>query len=108
MRISDWSSDVCSSDLPAAFDRMVDGTAAEDVAILCTTSGTTAHPKLATLPHGRFVRHVVTYLGVDPKDHTDEYVSVLPLPWIMEQIYCVGFGLVARMTVNFQIGRAHV
>ncbi|HEY9568976.1 MAG TPA: AMP-binding protein, partial [Thalassobaculum sp.] len=86
---------------PAAFDRMVDGTAAEDVAILCTTSGTTAHPKLATLPHGRFVRHVVTYLGVDPKDHTDEYVSVLPLPWIMEQIYCVGFGLVARMTVNF-------
>src|SRR3546814_1636246 len=80
---------------------MVDGTAAEDVAILCTTSGTTAHPKLATLPHGRFVRHVVTYLGVDPKDHTDEYVSVLPLPWIMEQIYCVGFGLVARMTVNF-------
>lgn len=86
---------------PAAFDRMVDATAADDVAILCTTSGTTAHPKLAMLPHGRFIRHAITYLTVDPKDHTDDYVSVLPLPWIMEQVYCVGFGLVSRMTINF-------
>ncbi|MEQ8394723.1 AMP-binding protein [Thalassobaculum sp.] len=85
----------------AAFDALVDATSGEDVAILCTTSGTTAHPKLAMLPHGRFIRHAITYLGADPKDHTDEYVSVLPLPWIMEQVYCVGFGLVARMTVNF-------
>jgi long-chain acyl-CoA synthetase len=86
---------------PAAFDRLVDATSGDDVAILCTTSGTTSNPKLAMLPHGRFIRHVITYLKADPKDHTDEYVSVLPLPWIMEQIYCLGFGLVARMTVNF-------
>lgn len=86
---------------PAAFDALVDATSGDAVAILCTTSGTTSNPKLAMLPHGRFIRHVITYLKADPKDHTDEYVSVLPLPWIMEQIYCVGFGLVARMTVNF-------
>ena len=36
-----------------------------------------------------------------PKGPQDEYVSVLPLPWIMEQIYCVGWGLLARMKVNF-------
>jgi len=86
---------------PAAFDALVDATSGDAVAILCTTSGTTSNPKLAMLSHGRFVRHVITYLKADPKDHTDEYVSVLPLPWIMEQIYCLGFGLVARMTVNF-------
>jgi long-chain acyl-CoA synthetase len=28
-------------------------------------------------------------------------VSVLPLPWIMEQVYAVGKGLLSRMTVNF-------
>jgi len=86
---------------PGAFDALVDATSGEDVAILCTTSGTTANPKLAMLPHGRFIRHAIIYLQADPKDHSDEYVSVLPLPWIMEQVYCVGFGLVARMTVNF-------
>src|SRR6202012_221799 len=31
----------------------------------------------------------------------DEYVSVLPLPWIMEQIYALGWNLIARMKVNF-------
>src|SRR4029077_14274339 len=31
----------------------------------------------------------------------DEYVSVLPLPWIMEQVYALGKGLLCRMKVNF-------
>ncbi|MEQ9138565.1 MAG: AMP-binding protein [Thalassobaculum sp.] len=86
---------------PAAFDAMVEATSGDAVAILCTTSGTTSNPKLAMLSGSRFIRHVITYLKADPKDHTDEYVSVLPLPWIMEQIYCLGFGQIARMTVNF-------
>lgn len=86
---------------PGAFDAMVTATSAEDVAILCTTSGTTSNPKLAMLPHGRFVRHIHSYLKADPKGPNDEYVSVLPLPWIMEQVYVFGFGLVSRMKVNF-------
>ncbi|NQW11448.1 MAG: AMP-binding protein [Alphaproteobacteria bacterium] len=86
---------------PAAYDALVEQIDPEDVAILCTTSGTTSNPKLAMLSHGRFVRHIHSYLKTDPKDQTDEYVSVLPLPWIMEQVYTFGFGLVARMTVNF-------
>lgn len=83
------------------FDDMVSNTSGDDVAILCTTSGTTSNPKLAMLQHGAFIRHAQVYLQADPKDQTDEYVSVLPLPWIMEQVYCFGFGLVARMKVNF-------
>src|SRR5262249_57311371 len=31
----------------------------------------------------------------------DEYVAVLPLSWVMEQMYSVGWNLVARMKVNF-------
>ncbi len=86
---------------PEAFDALVAATSATDIAILCTTSGTTSNPKLAMLPHGNFVRHVHSYLKADPKGPHDEYVSVLPLPWIMEQIYIFGFGLVSRMKVNF-------
>lgn len=86
---------------PARFKALVEATEGDDVAILCTTSGTTSNPKLAMLQAGPMIRHVHRYLSVDPKDGTDEYVSVLPLPWIMEQIYCIGFSLVAGMKVNF-------
>jgi long-chain acyl-CoA synthetase len=89
---------------PKRFDALLDGVTGEDVAILCTTSGTTSNPKLAELKHGAFIRHMLAYLAADPKDETDEYVSVLPLPWIMEQTYCIGFGLVSRMKVSFPEG----
>jgi long-chain acyl-CoA synthetase len=86
---------------PALYDAMVDATRGEDVAILCTTSGTTSHPKLAMLAAGRVLGHCAVYLAFDPKDSSDEYVSVLPLPWIMEQVYAIGKGLLSRMKVNF-------
>jgi long-chain acyl-CoA synthetase len=86
---------------PALYDSLVDATRGEDVAILCTTSGTTSHPKLAMLAAGRVLRHCAIYLAFDPKGPEDEYVSVLPLPWIMEQIYVLGKGLLCRMKVNF-------
>src|SRR6476620_1282375 len=86
---------------PGLYDGLVDATKGEDVAILCTTSGTTAHPKLAMLAGGRVLKHCATYLSFDQKGPDDEYVSVLPLPWIMEQVYALGKGLLCRMKVNF-------
>ena len=86
---------------PDEFDQRIDATAPEDVAILCTTSGTTSHPKLSMLQHGSIICHTASYLLVDPKTHKDEYVSVLPMSWIMEQIYVVGKSLVSRMKINF-------
>src|SRR5204862_935801 len=86
---------------PGLYDKLVDATKGEDCAILCTTSGTTANPKLAMLAAGRVLRHCATYLTFDPKGPDDEYVSVLPLPWIMEQVFALGKGLLCRMKVNF-------
>jgi long-chain acyl-CoA synthetase len=86
---------------PGLYDQLVDATKGEDVAILCTTSGTTSHPKLAMLAAGRVLGHCAVYLSFDPKGPDDEYVSVLPLPWIMEQVYALGKGLLSRMKVNF-------
>ena len=86
---------------PNKYNQMIDKVSAEQEAILCTTSGTTSNPKLAMLPGGKFVEHVLRYLNVDPKTVTDEYVSVLPFPWIMEQIYGVGFNIIGGMKVNF-------
>lgn len=86
---------------PELYDRLVDTTKADDVAILCTTSGTTSNPKLAMLTAGSVLRHCASYLAFDPKGPGDEYVSVLPLPWIMEQVYALGKGLLSRMKINF-------
>lgn len=86
---------------PQLYDQLVDATKGDDVAILCTTSGTTSNPKLAMLAAGRVLSHCASYLAFDPKGPDDEYVSVLPLPWIMEQVYALGKGLLSRMKVNF-------
>lgn len=85
----------------ADYDAMLAAQDPDAVAILCTTSGTTARPKLAMLSSAALVGHCRSYLRADPKGPQDEYVSVLPLPWIMEQIYALGWNLIARMKVNF-------
>nr|VFK37984.1 MAG: long-chain acyl-CoA synthetase [Candidatus Kentron sp. SD]VFK42702.1 MAG: long-chain acyl-CoA synthetase [Candidatus Kentron sp. SD] len=86
---------------PHRFDELVDAIPGHHVSILCATSGTTSHPKLAMLTGERFINHVIRYLEVDPKTPDDEYVSILPFPWIMEQVYALGFNLVSGMKVNF-------
>jgi len=89
------------ADAPDRFDELVDAIDGDHVSILCTTSGTTSNPKLAMLTGERFINHVIRYLEVDPKTIDDEYVSILPFPWIMEQVYGIGFNLVSGMKVNF-------
>ena len=86
---------------PGAFEAEVAQGRGEDVAILCTTSGTTAQPKLTMLQHGPFLNHIAAYLRADPRSPTDEYVSILPLPWIMEQVYVAVMPLLCRIRVSF-------
>ncbi|MBN9462460.1 MAG: long-chain fatty acid--CoA ligase [Burkholderiales bacterium] len=86
---------------PGRFEGEVARGRGDDVAILCTTSGTVSNPKLAMLQSGPFLAHCLAYLRADPKLPSDDYVSVLPLPWIMEQVYAVAQALISRITVNF-------
>jgi len=86
---------------PNRYEELVAATQTEDVAVLCTTSGTTSNPKLAMWKHSAFLGHAVNYLRADPMGAGDEYLAVLPLSWVMEQMYSVAWNLVARMIVNF-------
>ncbi|PNU19276.1 long-chain fatty acid--CoA ligase [Geothermobacter hydrogeniphilus] len=86
---------------PQLYEQLVAAGRPEDVAILCPTSGTTSNPKLAMLQCGPMLEHCLDYLHNDPKFSTDNYVSVLPLPWIMEQVYAVAQALISRQIVNF-------
>ncbi len=86
---------------PTAYDAMVDATDGEDCAVLCTTSGTTSNPKLAMLSSIGMIRHVANYNEVVPMGADDEYVSVLPMPWIGEQFYALFQPPVCRNKLNF-------
>ncbi|HLQ85974.1 MAG TPA: long-chain fatty acid--CoA ligase [Salinisphaeraceae bacterium] len=86
---------------PERYQAMVDAGKGTDVAMLITTSGTTSKPKLSMTQAGPFLDHCLSYLRADPKYANDNYVSVLPLPWVMEQVYALAQALLTRMTVNF-------
>ncbi|NRA87824.1 MAG: AMP-binding protein [Rhizobiales bacterium] len=83
------------------FRRFIKKIELKDIAVLCATSGTTGNPKLTMLSHKALLHHCLSYLQADPKNSNDEYVSTLPLSWIMEQIYAVGWSLLSRMKINF-------
>jgi len=72
-----------------------------DVAVMCTTSGTTGFPKIAMLSH-KNLSFMSRSLGkADPKFEKDEFVSFLPLPWIGEQMMCIASALMYGFKVNF-------
>jgi long-chain acyl-CoA synthetase len=73
----------------------------DDVAIMCTTSGTTGKPKLSMLTHKNLLFMSQSLADADPKYPKDEFVSFLPLPWIGEQMMCVVSALLFGFTVNF-------
>ena len=55
-----------------------------DLAMLCYTSGTTGLPKGVMLSHDNLMYSANAYVDVDPRYHTDNHVSFLPMGWIAE------------------------
>jgi len=86
---------------PGFYESQVEATSEDDVAAICTTSGTTGNPKLSMLSHKNMVRMAHNLGEVDKKYETDEFVSFLPLPWIGEQMMAISSALLFGFTVNF-------
>jgi long-chain acyl-CoA synthetase len=74
---------------------------AEDLALICYTSGTTGEPKGAMLTHENMIRMARNLMSVDPVGERDEFVSFLPLAWIGEQMMSVSAALSVGFAVNF-------
>ncbi|KAA0259438.1 long-chain fatty acid--CoA ligase [Deferribacter autotrophicus] len=73
----------------------------DDIAVMCTTSGTTSKPKVAMLTHRNLIFMSTSLAKADPKYDTDEFVSFLPLPWIGEQMMSVASAQIFGFVVNF-------
>ena len=86
---------------PHEFDRRLAAVRPGDIALLCTTSGTTSIPKLAMLSHENLIAMASQLRTVDAMNPGDEFVSFLPLAWIGEQMIAVASALLAGFTVSF-------
>ncbi len=86
---------------PGWFEERLSQGRGEDLAILSTTSGTTANPKLAMLTHKSMLSMGRNLMKVDPLTPQDNFVSFLPLAWIGEQMMVISCGLQVGFTVNF-------
>jgi long-chain acyl-CoA synthetase len=90
-----------ASERPSLWDENVARSSADDVAIICYTSGTTGNPKGAMLSFRNLLKMALSLNEVDPKRPDDEFVSFLPLAWIGEQMMSLSTALALGFTVNF-------
>jgi len=70
-------------------------------ALMLTTSGTTAKPKLSLLSHENFIEASKSYGEVVEMRRGDELLSAAPLSWIGEQLYNVARFLMVGAHYNF-------
>ncbi|HEX2705097.1 MAG TPA: AMP-binding protein [Candidatus Lustribacter sp.] len=86
---------------PGWLDEQVALGAASEIAVICTTSGTTSRPKLAELTHANLLSMAEHLTTIDPIAAKDRYVSFLPFAWIGEQMLAVACGLSQGLTLSF-------
>lgn len=86
---------------PGFLDDQVAALTPDDIAVICTTSGTTSRPKLAELSHANLLTMAEHLTAIDPIGPKDRYVSFLPFAWIGEQMLAVACGLSTGLTISF-------
>jgi long-chain acyl-CoA synthetase len=86
---------------PGWLDQKIADGRSDDIAVICTTSGTTGRPKLAMLSHANMLAMGRNFTSLDPIGLEDRFLSFLPLAWIGEQMITVACGLQVGFTISF-------
>ncbi len=86
---------------PETFDKLVSGGDGNDIAIICTTSGSSGPQRGALLTHGSIIGMAANFSECAGMRATDEFVSFLPLAWFGELMISVAAALYTGFTVNF-------
>lgn len=86
---------------PGRFEQTIASGKGDDIAVICTTSGTTGEPQGAMLSYRNILSMARSLEQVDPKRENDEFVSFLPLAWFGEQMNSLACALMVGFAVNF-------
>ncbi len=73
----------------------------DDVALMIMTSGTTGIPKLAMISHRSFTEIARKWVETAPIGPGDNWISITPTAWIVDQMWGVGVSPLTGMTMNF-------
>ncbi len=73
----------------------------DDIAIMTLTSGTTGLPKLAMLSHRNFTEMAKIWMEATPIAEGDNWISITPPAWIVDQFFGVGMTISCALTINF-------
>ncbi len=85
---------------PGWLDEEIARGTADDVAIICYTSGTTGQPKGTVLTHGNLIataRSAVVFEGLGADD---EVVAYLPMAWVGDHMFSFGQSVVSGFATN--------
>ena len=73
----------------------------DEVALMIMTSGTTGIPKLAMISHQSFTEIARKWVETAPIGAGDNWISITPTAWIVDQMWGVGVSPLTGMTMNF-------
>jgi long-chain acyl-CoA synthetase len=72
-----------------------------DIALMIQTSGTTGIPKLAMLSHRNLTSIARQWTEANEIKPEENWISISPPAWIVDQMWCLGVAMQSAMTVNF-------
>jgi long-chain acyl-CoA synthetase len=93
--------DELDSSEPARLSTELSAGKPDEVALMIMTSGTTGVPKLAMLSHQNMSDIARKWLETTPIHLGDNWISITPTAWIVDQMWGMGVALCGGMTMNF-------
>jgi long-chain acyl-CoA synthetase len=73
----------------------------DDIAVMIQTSGTTGIPKLAMLSHRNLISMAMQWTEANEIKPGENWISISPPAWIVDQMWCLGVAPQSAMTINF-------
>ncbi len=86
---------------PDLFNRELWEGKPDDVALMLMTSGTTGAPKMVMLSHENIIDMARKWLETAPIGIGDNWISITPTAWIVDQMWGVGITLSGGLAMNF-------
>jgi long-chain acyl-CoA synthetase len=86
---------------PGRFDAELTKGKTEDLALMIMTSGTMGLPKFAMLSYHNVIDMARKWLETAPIGVGDNWISITPPAWIVDQMWGVGVALCGGMVMNF-------